>query len=255
MTLCEQLKSIVEDYFERYPHMSINGLALKSGVAPTTLRRIVNASTKGELASHTALNLASAVTNEKRLSVLVGLFDGPLGETLREVFGPYVEREMPHQCSTDLNLELKDSIKYFIYKAAANRKGVSLTWVADTFGKLGLVRLEEMQKKNLVQIVEDQIKATVSHFSLELEIAAQHLPELVKFYKPEELEKGRNLFYNLSESLSEEGVRKIKEIKREAIKKVYDVMSDSKYAGEISYFALFLADTLAFEESSEEVLQ
>ena len=48
MTLSEQLQDIVEGYFDRYPNMSINGLAQKSGVGATTLRRIVKGTNKGE---------------------------------------------------------------------------------------------------------------------------------------------------------------------------------------------------------------
>ena len=67
MTLCEQLKEIVDDYLTRYPNLSINSLAMKSGVGATTLRRIKNLSIKGDPAPHTVLNIVSSTSNQKCL--------------------------------------------------------------------------------------------------------------------------------------------------------------------------------------------
>ena len=61
MALVEQLKGVVDGYFEKYPHMSINALAQRSGVPATTLRRIINKTVKGDPAPHTVLNIISAV--------------------------------------------------------------------------------------------------------------------------------------------------------------------------------------------------
>ncbi len=255
MTLRDQLKDIVDTYFTRYPHMSINGLSLKSGVPATTLRRIVNASIKGEPAPHTVLNLVSAVTNEKRLSVLIGMYDGPLGNTLNEVFSPYIEMGLKHEYSNDLNEELRDSIKYFIYKVSANHNGTTVFWVGENFGKLGLEKLDELEKANLVQREGDSLFAAQKDFSLDLEVAAKHLPELVKFYKPRNLGLGKNLFYTMSESLSDEGVQLVKEIEKEAIEKIVSVMNDIKFRGENPYFSLMVSDTVGFEGTSLGVCQ
>jgi hypothetical protein len=255
MTLRDQLKDIVDNYFNRYPHMSINGLSLKSGVPATTLRRIVNASIKGDPAPHTALNLVSAVTNEKRLSVLVEMYEGPLGKTLNEVFSPYVEMGLKHEYSADLNEELRDSIKYFIYKVSANHNGASVFWVGETFGKLGLDRLAELESAEIVSRQGDSIHASQKDFSLDVHVAARHLPELVKFYKPENIGLGQNLFYTLSESLNEDGIREIKKIQKEAIERIYSVMSDSNFKGDTPYFNLMLSDTVAFEEANLGVCQ
>lgn len=253
MTLRDQLKEIVDDYFVRFPHMSVNGLALKSGVPATTLRRIVNSSIKGDPAPHTALNLVSAVTNEKRLSVLVEMFEGALGDTLREVFSPYIEMGLKHEYSPDLNEELRDPIKYMVYKVAANSAGASLTWVGETFGKLGLERAQELEKKGFIANVDGFYHAQQKDFSLDVKIAADHLSELVKFYKPGAIPQGKNLFYTMSESMNDEGIQKIKRIQKEAIEKIVGVMNDAKFRGETPYFNLFLSDSLDFECDAQGV--
>lgn len=244
MSLTSQLKQVMDEYFSRYPHVSINSLAMKSGVGASTLRRIANESIKGDPAPHTVLNLASAISNEKNLALIISRFDGPVGELLREAFGPYLERELPHKYCTNLNEELKDWLKYAIYKLAANRQGVSKFKVIELFGKVGLERFMEMQERGLLEIVEGVAHAKEKNFSLDVFIAAEHLPEMVRFYKPDEIAEGKNIFYSLSETVNLEGVRKIKEIQKEAVQRIYEIMASSDYEGEIPYMVLNIADTI-----------
>lgn len=247
MTLLEQLKDLLENYFRKFPNVSINALAKKSGVGATTLRRILSDSLKGDPAPSTVLNVVSAVTKERRLSTLLKSFDGPIGEVLRGSFGHFVEENLPHSYSTDLNQELADWSKYFIYKLASNKCGVSRTYLTQTLGNVGLKSLAEMFEKGLVYSDGEIIHSKEKNFSLDLNVALKHLPTLLEFYKPDELDRGHNLFYTLSESINEEGIKKVKEIQKEAIKKIYAVMNSPYYEGEIPYFTVHCMDTLALE--------
>jgi hypothetical protein len=244
MTLCEQLKEIVDDYLTRYPNVSINGLAMKSGVGATTLRRIKNLSIKGDPAPHTVLNIISSTSNEKCLSKILNDHDGALGELLQQSFGHFVETDAPHDYDPDLNEVLRDQVNYFIYKLSANRAGTTKMVVGELYGKLGMERLEKLIKMGLIVEKERELHAKNKNFSLDLSIAAAHLPELVKFFKHDEVQIGLNLFYSMSESLSEEGIQKVKNIQKDAVKKIYDVMQSPFYEGEIPYFSLNLAETM-----------
>ncbi len=252
MNSCEQLKEIVDEYFDKFPHLSVNSLALKSGVGATTLRRIRNGSIKGDPAPHTILNILSAVTNEKRLEEIVNQSEGELEKILKSSFGTYIESGSQHEIQADLNIELTDSIKYFIYKSSANRVGSTSTWVSDNFGKLGLEKLEELKDVGLIEQEGKFIHAKNKNFSLDLFVATKHLPELVKFYQPEKLSDGKNLFYSLSESINFEAIKKIKEIEKEAVKKIFEVLNDEKSNGSIPYFSLIMSDTLNFEGKENE---
>ncbi len=254
MTLTEQLKDIVESYFAKHPNVSINGLAMRSGVGASTLRRLLAGSIKGDPAPHTVLNILSTITKEKKLSALVKLVDGPIGEMLQETFSHFIESETPHSYDNDLNEILRDQMSYFIYKLAANRKGTDKLFVTEMFGKAGLERLANLLDLGVVtENAEGDIHASEKDFSLDVEIAAGHLPELVKFYKPNNIANGQNLFYTMSESLSEEGIQKVKTIQKEAIKKIYDVMRSPFYEGEIPFFTLDMSDTLSFEPTIGEL--
>lgn len=254
--LCGQLQTVINDYFNRYPNMSVNSLAAKSGVGASTLRRILNSGLKGDPAPHTVLNIASAVSKEKRLAVLITMFDGPLGELLKETFSPYIEMNMDHVLKDDLNTELKDYTKYMIYKCAANRAGVQASWVLDTFGKAGVQKMKEMLSRGFLSGGPHVFHANEKNFSLDLETATAHLPEAVRFYKPEEVKDGKNLFYTLSESINDEAIKKIKKIQLEATQEIYKVMSDEKSAGDTHYMAISLMDQLNGPSTNdEEVMQ
>ena len=254
MTLTEQLKDIVESYFAKHPNVSINGLAMKSGVGASTLRRLLSGSIKGDPAPHTVLNILSTVTKEKKLSKLVKTVDGPMGDMLQESFSHFIESETPHSYGNDLNELLRDQVSYFIYKLAANRKGTDKVFVTEMFGKAGLEKLAKMLDLGVVKENEEgEIHASEKDFSLDVEIAAGHLPELVKYYKPNSIANGQNLFYTMSETLSEEGIQKVKTIQKEAIKKIYDVMRSPFYEGDIPFFTLDMSDTLSFEPTIGEL--
>ena len=256
MTLVTQLRDVINDYFTKYPNTSINGLAMRSNVGATTLRRILSLEIKGDPSPHTVLNIASAISKEKRLSKLVQMFDGPMGELIRESFSTYVEVYAPHKFDPDLNEVLRDRVSYFVYKLTANRSGAREDEIFDLFGQPGVERLKKLRKDNLVRLEGAQYHAVEKNFSLDLNVAKEHLPELVKFYHPENLDRGLNIFYTLSESLNKEAIKKVKDIQREAAKKIYEIMNAPESDGTIPYFTVQLADVLGASEKREQgVLQ
>lgn len=244
MNLTEQLKILLDNYFEKYPHMSINALAKKSGVGASTLRRIMNDSLKGNPAPSTILNLVSATTKERKLAVILKTIKGPIGELLNLSFGHFVEEDLPHNYNTDLNRELSEWPKYLIYKLASNKFGVLKSDIKNILGRVGIKHLEALFQQELVYMEGEVIHAKEKNFSLDIKVSLKHLPNLLEFYKPDEVDKGKNLFYTLSESLNEEGIKKVKAIQKDAIKKIYNVMMSPYFEGDIPYFSISLMDTL-----------
>ncbi|EQC50502.1 hypothetical protein [Bacteriovorax sp. DB6_IX] len=206
---------------------------------------------KNDPAPHTVLNIVSALTNEKRLDRLVKAYDGSIREYLQESFGNFLD-EIDTHYKLDLNDILKDQITYFIYKLAANRKGTDIVDINYTFGKLGVDKLQYLLEKGLVFEEAGRIHASEKNFSLDVSVAASHLPELVKYYKPHQVGKGQNLFYSMSETINEDGIRKIKEIQKEAIKKIHAIMNSPFYEGDIPFFTLDLCDTLRLGHETVE---
>jgi hypothetical protein len=133
--------------------------------------------------------------------------------------------------------------------------------IKNVFGLLGLQKLSELIEKNLIVADKDNLNrlhAKEKNFSVELALARELTHSLVDFYKPRDVDAGFNLFYSLSEGMNDLGIKKIKEIEKDAVKKIYDLMSDKNYQGEIAYFAVVLSDVLGItptQNNNEGVLQ
>ncbi|WP_127716166.1 hypothetical protein [Halobacteriovorax sp. HLS] len=244
MSLNQQLRDQIDSYLKRHKHASLNSLAKKSGVGATTLRRIQSNSVKGAPSPHTVLNIMSALTNETNLSKLISMSEGEIGNYLNDAFSLYTQTVTEHSYKAELNNTLRDGLTYLIYKMSANRTGVSKLDIVEEFGKQGLKRLESLLSHGFVIREGDYFHATEKNFSVDYKIASEHLPDLVKCYRAEELHLDKNLFYTLSETISDEGIKKIKEIQKEAVEKIYQIFKSPYYEGENHYFTLNLCDTL-----------
>ena len=254
MSVTEQLQTMVCDYLDTHPNISINGLAKRSGVAATTIRRLINQETKKSIAPHTVLNLVSSISKEKRLGKLLTMFEGELGELLKDNFSAFADEAVEASYDQQLSAVLSEPTAYFVYKLCSNRTGISHEIIKEIFGAVGLQKIEQLLELNLIEAKDDNYHAKEGNFSLDVKIAAKHLPELMKYYKPSQIEMKKNMFYSLSESISEEGIQKIKEIQKEAVQKTYQVMQSPFYEGDIPYFTVQVCDTLV-PELSEGALQ
>lgn len=255
-TVNSQLREIITVFLERNPYLSLNGFAKNSGVSSTTLRRIVNDVTKNEPAPHTILNIVSYITKEKKISKLLDKIDGPIKEVLSKCFAQYTFEVKAHSYALELNTILKDYSNYLIYKLAANVNGTSQLDIYEALGALGREKLKNLLKIGVVELKDDErIYACDPNFSIDLQIAKEHLPNLVSFYEPEQVHKGENIFYSLSESVNHQGIQKIKDILRSAASEVHEIMSDTQYQGDIPFFSIVLADSLKHTPESQEVLQ
>jgi hypothetical protein len=246
------LRALVQDFLARHPRVTVQALAQRAQVPVTSLRRLMQEESKSEVAPHTALNLCAYICREKRVGELLKLLPPVLAEFLQKYFGGFVfEGSEKRVYSVDLNEALKDRMSYFIYKLAANSAGTSWMEVTELFGSTGKRKAEDMLKQELIKEVDGRLSARDRDFSLDLQVASAHLPELVKFYRPESVGRGLNLMYSLSESLNEDAIKKIKDVQREAVKATHAIMQDSANHGDVPYFTLNLCETFLAEPEGE----
>lgn len=250
--LISQLHQLINSYLEKYPQVSLNALASRSNIPVSTLRRISLGQQKGDIAPHTVLNLTSFLLKEKNLVTLLTKVHPFIKEYLEKHFGQFIFSSEQRVYDVDLNTYLQDQHRYFIYKLAANHNGSTLMEVMEIFGRQGEAKVSEMI--NLGLLIEDnagRIHAKNKDFSLDLKVASSHLPELVRFYKPETLALGLNLFYSMSESMSKEAIAEIKNIQREAANKIAAIMDDKNNKGDIPYFSVNLAETFLLQAEGD----
>lgn len=257
----QQLRSMTEAFLNSHPTLTLNALAQRSGVAATTMRRLMQEGNNGEIAPHIVLSLVSYLLREKKISKLIKIVEGPVGDLLRKCFDQYIfdENQSSHTIEVDLNEVFKDKLNYLIYKVAANLKGTTTDEIKNSFGLLGLKKLDELIARDLIIIDECGIlHAKIKNFSVDLVRAHELSHTLLDQYKPCDVELGFNLFYSLSEGLNEAGIKEVKKITLDSVKKVFEVMNNNEYVGNIPYFSLFVADVIGDSPSknfNREVLQ
>lgn len=254
-----QLRELASNYLSKHPGLTMNALAQRSGVAATTLRRLMQDESRNELAPHSVLALVSYLLKEKRISFILNKIDGPVGDLLKKSFDQFIfdEKTSTHQIDEDLNRILQDKTNYIIYKLAANQCGTTIHEIKNLFGLTGLNKLNALIEKNLILVDEKEgLHAKEKNFSIDLELAHHHTHTLIEFYKPLDIDKGYNLFYSLSEGLNAKGIAKVKEIEKEAVKKIFEIMNDQNLKGDLPYFALIVSEILGFTpQNTEGVLQ
>jgi len=242
------LKDVVKSFMLKHPKLTINSLAQRANIPVSSLRRLVKDEQKVDIAPHNVLNILGYIYREKSLPQLIKLISPVLKEYLEKYFGGFILEQKTHQYSADLNVELSDQIKYFIYKLCSHQCGATRMQIVELYGALGTKKLGEMMANGLIYESEEVLHAKEKNFSLDIAVSSKHLPELVRFYKPETLDDGLNLFYSLSESLSKEAIAKVKAIQKEAVKKIYEIVIDPKEWGDIHYFSVHLCETMNISE-------
>jgi hypothetical protein len=257
-----QLRSMTTEYLNTHSGLTLNALAQRSGVPATTMRRLMQEDQRTELAPHSVLALVSYLLKEKKISLILKKVQGPVAELLTKCFDQFIfdEKSSDHEMSNDLNTLFQDKLNYLIYKMAANVSGTTVTEIKDAFGLMGLKKLNCLMENNWISACNnsERLHAKQKNFSVDLSLAHELSHSLIDLYKPCDVKSGLNLFYSLSEGMSAEGIKKIKEIETQAVKKIYDLMNTEGLQGDIPYFALIVSDVMGAtpqEKNSNGVLQ
>lgn len=251
--LIQCLQNMISTYLSKNTQLTLNALAQRSNIPVTTLRRLASGQQKNEIAPHSVLNLVSYILREKNLSFLLEKVEPCISEFLKKHFGNFIFSSQKNTYDVDLNVELRDQTKYLIYKLAANHDGTDLMAVVENFGTFGVKKVEEMKSNGLLIQEGERLHAKEKNFSLDLNIAAQHLPALVQYYKPDSISGGLNTMFSMSESLTREAILEIKALQRECVLKMNAIMNKPENLGSIPYFTINLAETMLTETHTGEL--
>ena len=66
-----ELQELIQSYLHQHSNLTLNALANRSGVAGTTLRRLSQGESKGEVSPHVVLQLVAYIYKERRISKLL----------------------------------------------------------------------------------------------------------------------------------------------------------------------------------------
>jgi hypothetical protein len=251
-SVVEHLKFVISTYLEEKPHMSLGAISKKCSVSEPTLRRIMKGQIKTFPTVTTVLDILTYVSNEKKTSKIISLYPGPIADFLKEM-APYVE-DTQTDYSVEINQELKQPVKYLIYKLASNSAGVTRQKVSDLFGAHGLKSLDSLQDKAYIEERAGKYFSTTKSFTSSHENFIENFKTVAEFLKPDKLSPRSRLnplFRNFSNSVSPEAYEEILKLQKKTMARIAQIMTNEENQGEIPLFLLLAIDTLDTKPPSE----
>lgn len=251
--LLSQLRQIILDYLALRPHLSVNAVSKKTGVSEPTLRRIVSQKIKTEPQISTVLDLLTYVSGVTSVRELVKIYAGPVADYINESV-PFLD-EMDKDYSNQINEELKNPIKYLIYKLALNASGVSEEKIIQLYGNHGFQLLNEMIECGLLHRDQQRVCRTVAQsFSSSYEDFVRNfklVADFIKPYKSQSRQKLNPLFVNFSESISPQAYEELSKLQKKTLKKMREILSREESKGSLPSFFLCALDTMDLKSAYE----
>ncbi|MFT6071057.1 MAG: hypothetical protein ACJAT2_002710 [Bacteriovoracaceae bacterium] len=248
-TVISELQAVIRGYLDKHSRISLNGLSKRCTVSEPTLRRIMHGQVKTAPTLTTVVDILSTINKEPCIRKLAAMYPGPLADVLSEGFSIFEAEELDYVYNQKLNEVLVDETSYLIYKMAANRCGLAQSKVRELFGLVGEEKIYSLKKEDLLEekIERGQVHyhAKIVGFSLDHKLFIKNFQSVANFIKTDQQSGPKsNLYYNLSESVNEQGRREILRLQKDSLRKIAKILDDEKYGGDIPLFVISAVDDM-----------
>lgn len=254
--LLQCLQEVLQNYLNEKPSRSLNGLSKKCTVSEPTLRRIVKGQIKTLPTSTTILDILTTLTGEKNTALIAKNFPGPIADYLQSIL-PQVE-ECETEYDSDLNNELRDPVKYIIYKLASNSNGLSQKKLNELFGRNGFTQAEVLLQKDYLYLKNNTYFSKVKHFTSNQDSFVTNfklIADYIKTQNPLVKTNLHSLLANYSESVSPEAYKEIVALQKKTLQKIRSLLADENSKGNIPVFMLLAIDTLDPQPAHELIAE
>ncbi len=251
-SVLDQLSDIINDYLAANPRVSLNGLSKRCKVSEPTIRRIAKKQVKTVPTVSTILDLLTTIDRNQNVKEVINNHPGPVAELVREAL-PHLDEQEP-EYSQALNDQLKDPVKYLIYKLSLNKMGICRDRVRKMFGDHGLRELDALVQLDVINKRAGRYYSSCKNFTGSFENFVEHFRTCTSFIKPEKVVERQPLnplFVNASESVSVESYREIAKVQRAAFKKISQIIQSDTEKGPIPLLYLCALDTLDTDSALE----
>ena len=248
------LQTVIREFLETNPRLSINAISKRCSVSEPTLRRIAKGQVKTVPNVTTVVDILSYILKTNSLKEIYFAFTGPIADYIKEQFPTVQDLHMDTRFNEKLNKSISDSTSFVIYNLACAEKGTNKEEILNLFGHLGIHRLEELILDEVITEQNGHYFATESHWSSGPEMSAKHIKTLADFIKPSKVKPNSLLtpmFANFTGSISKEAYEKILRINRSAYKKTIEILRNEESAGQIPMFYIGALDTLSSQAAYE----
>lgn len=247
------VRHVVAQYLAARPQLSVNGISKKCGVSEPTLRRIMGGKIKTVPQVTTILDILTYIAGTNSVREVKAMYPGAIADFLSDAM-PFLDN-VDQDYSNALNEQLKNPVKYLIYKLSANHNGVSEDKIVELYGNHGLQQLKEMVLAGFICSDENRVcHANAKSFSTSYDDFVSNFKIVADFIKPSKHRNRKTLnpfFVNASESLSPEAYEQIVRLQRQTQKKIRKILADPNSKGHIPSFYLCAFDSLDLRSAYE----
>ena len=140
---------------------------------------------------------------------------------------------------------LSDKYLFICWALAFSKKGVAEDEIRESFGSHGLLALETLEKKNIIEKNERgryKIREPDKKITFSFQLIKAHLMFLTEEYKPGNLQT--NYIQYRVDYLNEKGRDQLMQAHKEFHRKTQRIMSDEENKGDTPYFSTSCSDAL-----------
>jgi hypothetical protein len=243
--LLSALQNALQEYLDEKPTRSLNGLSKRCTVSEPTLRRILKGQIKTLPTATTILDILTTLTGEKNTVRIAEKYPGPISDYLESILPQF--QDVSTEYDSNLNEELKDPVKYVIYKLSSNSSGLKTNKLSDLFGRHGIQVAESLIEKNYLFKTKDVYYSKIKNFTINQENFVNNfklIADFIKTQNPLSKTSLQTVLANYSESVSTDAYKEIISVQKKALQKIRNIMSDESSKGSIPLFLLLAIDTL-----------
>lgn len=221
--LIDDLRGIIQDYLVANKLHSIASLSRLSGVADSTIRRIMHEGSVPDLGTVLALTEVIYSLSQRR-EFLSKHFPKPY-ELVDHLFSRHGSGS---HSSGDLSHSLDSEIARGIFQLCANRQTITEQDITETYGEHGRQHLEELIATGHISLDENGETLHLEHRRLEEnpEVCLKNIRMWTRMYDPSLAGTDAALIATSHESLSLDGLKAMKKIGVDYLKKVTKIIRE-----------------------------
>lgn len=240
LTLLDELRVHINSYFERFPHVSVNGLSKKIGLGEATLRRIIHGNLKKLPHPDNLIKILQYIYKEKDLNVLKNKVDGQLAQYISETF-PIHNDILSYQESIGKTLSefVKIPGHFPLILMASTKMGVTKNEVIDKLGDEGRRAFETLLNNKYLIEKDGSYFFEEENFNLHIKDFPTGLEKISNYLNPE---SNCGNYFQSMQSLNQDGIDRVNRLMTNTLNEVFKIFSNENFHGEQKYIVTAFAD-------------
>lgn len=243
----ERIKACIDSFLEKNPRMSLQNVEDKTGVACSTLRRIL--SPKGNPQPENVIKIFQTLGYDQELYQYMKDFHPDIADVM--ALKNSHNKEYEYVDGDDRQYFLDES-NFLILSLAYTTSGTTEDEIRFELGERGVARLYELVQKGLILRLEsNRLVGKINDFKLPFSDVKKRIEYAFKHYRLEEAGNLNNWMSYQTESVNKEGLKALKTLHQKQFNERKElVFNNAMYLGDIKVYSTAVSSTfVAFDDS------